>query len=143
MHLFIDADGCPSVRSAVECARRHGVAATLVCDTAHRFDLPGAEVVYVDRGPDSADLCLANRLSPGDVAITQDYGLAALCLARGARAVHPSGMEYTSGNIDSLLLARHTARKLRNAGERLKGPSKRTREQEQALLRKLDELLSQ
>lgn len=143
MHLFIDADGCPSVRSAVECARRHGVSATLVCDTAHRFDLPGAEVVYVDRGPDSADLCLANRLSPGDVAITQDYGLAALCLARGARAVHPSGMEYTSGNIDSLLLARHTARKLRNAGERLKGPSKRTREQEQALLRKLDELLSQ
>ena len=84
MHLFIDADGCPSVRSAVECARRHGVAATLVCDTAHRFDLAGAEVVYVDRGPDSADLCLANRLSPGDVAITQDYGLAALCLARGA-----------------------------------------------------------
>lgn len=143
MHLFIDADGCPSVRSAVECARRHGVAATLVCDTAHRFDLAGAEVVYVDREPDSADLCLANRLSPGDVAITQDYGLAALCLARGARAVHPSGMEYTSGNIDSLLLARHTARKLRNAGERLKGPSKRTREQEQALLRKLDELLSQ
>ena len=143
MHLFIDADGCPSVRSAVECARRHGVAATLVCDTAHRFDLAGAEVVYVDRGPDSADLCLANRLSPGDVAITQDYGLAALCLARGARAVHPSGMEYTSGNIDSLLLARHTSRKLRNAGERLKGPSKRTREQEQALLRKLDELLSQ
>ena len=142
MHLFIDADGCPSVHSAVECARRHGVSATLVCDTAHRFDLPGAEVVYVDRGPDSADLCLANRLSPGDAAITQDYGLAALCLARGARAVHPSGMEYTSGNIDSLLLARHTARKLRNAGERLKGPSKRTREQEQALLRKLDELLS-
>ena len=143
MHLFIDADGCPSVRSAVECARRHGVAATLVCDTAHRFDLAGAEVVYVDRGPDSADLCLANRRSPGDVAITQDYGRAALCLARGARAVHPSGMEYTSGNIDSLRLARHTARKLRNAGERLKGPSKRTREQEQALLRKLDELLSQ
>ena len=143
MHLFIDADGGPSVRSAVECTRRHGVAATLVCDTAHRFDLPDAEVVYVDRGPDSADLCLANRLSPGDVAITQDYGLAALCLARGARAVHPSGMEYTSGNIDSLLLARHTARKLRNAGERLKGPSKRTREQEQALLHKLDELLSQ
>ena len=140
MHLFIDADGCPAVRLAADCAQRYSIPVTLVCDTAHRFVLPNAEVIYVDRGPDSADLRLANRLSRGDLAITQDYGLAALCLARGARAIHPSGMEYTPENIDSLLLARHTARKLRNAGARLKGPSKRTAEQDRALICTLENI---
>ena len=143
MHLFIDADGCPAVRAAVHCALEHAVPVTLVCDTAHRFELPDAEVIYVDRGPDSADLCLANRIAPHDLAITQDYGLAALCLARGARAINPSGMEYTGENIDSLLLARHTARKLRNAGARLKGPSKRTSEQDRALITALERIFEE
>ena len=57
--------------------------------------------------------------------VTQDYGLAAMCLARRARVLHQDGMEYTGGNIDALLLARHTARKIRGAGGRLKGPSRR------------------
>lgn len=84
MKLYLDADGCPVVRQALAIAARRGVRAVVVCDTAHRIDCPGAELVVVDQGPDSADLALANRLRPGDVAVTQDFGLAALCLARGA-----------------------------------------------------------
>lgn len=83
MKLYLDADGCPVVRQALAIAARRGVRAVVVCDTAHRIDCPGAELVVVDQGPDSADLALANRLRPGDVAVTQDFGLAALCLARG------------------------------------------------------------
>jgi uncharacterized protein YaiI (UPF0178 family) len=65
----------------------------------------------------------------GDVVVTQDYGLAAMCLARGAAVLNQDGMEYTSDNIDALLSARHTAKRIRNAGGRLKGPRSRTAEQ--------------
>lgn len=141
MRILIDADGCPVVRLAVDCAGRHGVPVTLVCDSAHLFDLPGAETVTVTKGSDSADFRLVNLICPGDIVITQDYGLAAMALARRASVLNQNGLIYTNENIDSLLLARHTSRKLRSAGVRLKGPSKRTKEQDAAFLRTFEGLL--
>jgi len=58
-----------------------------------------------------------------------------------ARALNQDGMEYTGDNIDALLLARHTAKKIRNDGGRLKGPSKRTAEQDKAFVAALMALL--
>jgi len=142
MRVMIDADGCPVVRIAADCAKKHGVSVTLVCDSAHLFDLPGTETITVPKGADSADFRLVNLLQPGDIVITQDYGLAAMALARRARVLNQNGMIFTKENIDSLLLARHTARKLRSAGVRMKGPSKRTKEQDEAFLRTLEMLLS-
>ncbi|MEG1571848.1 MAG: DUF188 domain-containing protein, partial [Clostridia bacterium] len=92
------------------------------------------------KGADSVDFALVNLLHPGDLVITQDYGLAAMCLARKARVLHQDGMEYTNDNIDALLLARHTAKKIRNSGGRLKGQAKRTGAQDatfDAALRRL------
>ena len=143
MHVVIDADGCPVVRIAVDCALRHGAEAIIVCDSAHYFDIEGAETITVTKGADSADFRIVNMLHAGDIVVTQDYGLAAMALARRARVVNQNGMIYHDGNIDSLLLARHTARKIRNAGGRLKGPSKRTAEQDAAFLRTLTEMLSE
>lgn len=57
------------------------------------------------------DFALVNLLRPGDVVVTQDYGLAAMCLARSALALNQDGMEYTADNIDALLLARTPPRK--------------------------------
>ena len=141
MRLIIDADGCPVVRIAVDCAKRHGVEAVIVCDSAHFFDIDGANTITVVKGADSADFRIVNMLSPGDVVVTQDYGLAAMALARRARVINQNGMIYHDGNIDSLLLARHTARKIRSSGGRLKGPPKRTREQDDAFLSALDKCL--
>ena len=141
MRLIIDADGCPVVRIAVDCAKRHGVEAVIVCDSAHFFDIDGAKTITVVKGADSADFRIVNMLSPGDVVVTQDYGLAAMTLARRARVINQNGMIYHDGNIDSLLLARHTARKIRSSGGRLKGPPKRTREQDDAFLSALDKCL--
>lgn len=141
MRLLIDADGCPVVRIAVECARRHGIPAALVCDAAHLFDLPGVEVITVEKGADSADFRLVNLIYPGDIAVTQDYGLAAMCLARKARVLNQNGLVYTEDNIDALLLSRHTSRKLRSAGVHLKGPAKRTREQDAAFLTALEAMM--
>lgn len=104
----------------------------LLCDTSHVFQREGARTITVSKGADSVDFALVNLLAPGDVAVTQDYGLAAMCLARGARAISQDGMEYDDENINALLLARHTAKKIRNAGGRLKGSPKRTSKQDQA-----------
>lgn len=141
MRLLIDADGCPVVRIAAVCAMQRSIPVTLVCDSAHLFDLPGAEVITVPKGADSADFRLVNMIRAGDVVVTQDYGLAAMSLARRAHVVSQNGLIYTDDNIDSLLLARHTSRKLRNAGVRMKGPAKRTREQDAAFLMTLEKIL--
>ena len=132
MRLFVDADACPVVPQCLEEAGRAGVPVTLVCDQAHRMERPGAETVTVSQGPDSADFALVNRVQPGDVVVTQDYGLAAMCLARRARVLHQDGHEYTPENIDGLLAFRHEARKLRRAGGRTRGPAKRTPAQDEA-----------
>ena len=141
MRILIDADGCPVVRMAAQCAARFGISVTLVCDSAHMFSLPNAETITVAKGADSADFRLVNLIRSGDIVITQDYGLAAMALARRAHVLSQNGMLYTDDNIDSLLLARHTSRKLRNAGVRMKGPSKRTKEQDAAFLSAFETLL--
>lgn len=143
MRILIDADGCPVVRQAVCCARKRGVAVVLVCDCAHQFDIEGVQVITVAKGANSADLHIANMISPEDIVVTQDYGLAAMCLARKARAIHQNGMIYDDQNIGPLLSARHTARKIRMAGGHVKGPSRRTKSQNEAFVRALERLLSE
>ncbi|MEG2930944.1 MAG: YaiI/YqxD family protein [Ruthenibacterium sp.] len=144
MKILVDADGCPVVDITVRIAKQHGIECLLLCDTAHVFAKEGARTLTVSKGADSVDFALVNLLQAGDVVVTQDYGLAAMCLARKAQALHQSGMEYTADNIDCLLLARHTAKKIRNAGGRVKGMAKRTSEQdadfEMALRRIVSEL---
>lgn len=133
MKVLIDADGCPVVRLAVRIAHEFNCKVCLVSDTSHEFsNIQADEVITVSKGADSADFAIVNRVQPGDVVVTQDYGLAALCLARRAVPIHQDGIRFTEENMDAFLMARHTAKKIRNAGGRLKGPSKRTPEQDKA-----------
>jgi len=140
MHIYVDADACPVTDMAVDWAIRKGLEITLICDSAHEMRRAGARTVTVHRGDDSADYVIVNLLLPGDLVITQDYGLAAMCLARGARAINQDGRAYTEDNIDGLLAMRHLARAARRAGERTKGPKKRSREQDAAFLRAVEGL---
>jgi len=130
MRILIDADGCPVVDTAVRIARKHGIPCIIFCDTAHVFEKDGAETVTISQGADSVDFALVNRAVSGDIVITQDYGLAAMCLARKTRVVSQNGMIYSDANIDSLLMSRYAAKKIRNTGGRLKGSAKRTSEQD-------------
>ena len=143
MELFIDADGCPVTGIAVKLAAQHQIPCTLICDTAHQMDRPGARTIVVSKGADSVDFTLVNLIRPGDLVVTQDYGLAAMCLSRGAVPIHQDGMVYTEDNIDGLLFFRAAAKKIRNAGGRLKGPSKRTKEQDRAFSETLRRLLQE
>lgn len=143
MRILIDADGCPVVDIVVRLAQKHHLECLLLCDTAHVFEKPGAKTLTFSKGADSVDFALVNLLTWGDLVVTQDYGLAAMCLTRGARVLHQDGMEYTADNIDALLLARHTAKKIRSSGGRLKGSPKRTREQDLAFERALQNILTE
>lgn len=130
MKILIDADGCPVVDIAVRMANENHIACWILCDTSHVFEKAGATTMTVSKGADSVDFALVNRVSAGDIVITQDYGLAAMCLSKNALVINQDGRSYTADNMDALLLARHTAKKIRSSGGRLKGPKKRTAAQD-------------
>ena len=93
MKLLIDADACPVVEICLEQARKRGIPVMLYCDTSHILRHEDAETVVVSKGADSADFALVNALAPDDLAVTQDYGLAAMCLSRKARVLRQDGLE--------------------------------------------------
>lgn len=141
MKIFIDADGCPVVDIAVKTAKRYGLECTIICDTSHSIQRDGAETIIVDKGADSADFRLVNLVSAGDIAITQDYGLAAMCLSKRAIVLNQDGKRYTEDNISGLLEFRAVSAKIRRSGGRTKGMSKRTAQQDKDFEKALTELI--
>lgn len=141
MRILIDADGCPVVDLTVRLAKKYGIECTILCDTSHEFNRDGAKTVVVEKGADSVDFKIVNLVGEGDIVVTQDYGLAAMCLARKAIPVSQNGLVYTDKNIDQLLFTRYFSKKIRNAGGRMKGPSKRTPEQDKAFEAALERLI--
>ena len=139
--VLIDADGCPVVDLTIRICRACSVPVLILCDTAHRIERDGAETMVFDKGADSVDFALVNRARAGDIVVTQDYGLASMCLARRARVLNQNGLEYTAGNIDALLERRWQNKKLLRAGKHPKGPARRTKEQDAAFAKALDEIL--
>lgn len=141
MTVFIDADGCPVVNETVTLCRTFDAECTIICDTSHIFNIEGVRTITVEKGADSADMKLVNMICPGDIAVTQDYGLAAMCLARKARIINQDGIEYTDSNIDAMLYSRYESKKIRMSGGRLKGPKKRNSSQTEAFVNKLRSML--
>ena len=141
MNVLIDADACPVVDVAVKLCKKYNTACFLLCDTAHTMQKDGATTLVFDKGSDSVDFALVNRTCPGDIVITQDYGLASMCLAKTTRVLHQDGWFYTEDNISGLMEQRHAARKHRAAGGRTKGPAKRTAQQDKLFASALELLL--
>jgi hypothetical protein len=128
MRILVDADACPVKHIIVRIARELHLPVMMFIDTSHVINDGYSEVVTVDKSRDSADIALINRATRGDIVVTQDYGVAAMALAKGAKAINQNGLEYSGQNIDKLLFERHIAQKVRRAGGRISGAGKRTRE---------------
>ena len=141
--VCIDADGCPVISETIQIAREFQLDITIFCDTSHYFDIEGVKTVMVSKGADAADFALVNQIKKGDITITQDYGLAAMALAREAYVMNQNGMRYTSENIDQLLNSRHLNQKIRQAGGRTKGPKKRTKELNDRFIQNFRQLCEQ
>lgn len=129
-HILVDADACPVVRQVEAAARKYGLKVTLLCDEHHHLHSDYASVRYVSSGADAVDIALMNLCRRGDIVITQDYGVAAMALGKGAYVLHHTGKRYTNENIDIMLMERHLARKARRASGKhhLHGPSRFTDE---------------
>jgi uncharacterized protein YaiI (UPF0178 family) len=142
--IYIDADACPVTHIAEEIARRHGIPVTILCDTNHVMYSETSTVKLIGAGADAVDLALINLCKAGDIVITQDYGVAALALGKGALAVHQSGKCFTDDNIGGLLMDRHLAKKARRSGKHhLKGPAKRTEEDDRRFAESFERLIAE
>ena len=134
MTIFVDADACPVTRLTEEIAKKHSIPVMLLCDTNH----------VLTSDADAVDLALINLCQSGDIVVTQDYGVAALALGKGAKAIHQSGRWYTEENIDALLMERHLAKKARKSSKNhLKGPAKRSKEDDKRYADSFERMLQE
>ena len=143
MTIFIDADACPVVGIVEDIATKYNIPVTLLCDTNHVLISDYSEVVVVGAGADAVDYKLISICHRGDIVVTQDYGVAAMALGKGAFVIHQSGKWYTNENIDQMLMERHLNKKARRASSRnhIKGPRKRTDEDDQRFAESFEKLL--
>lgn len=143
MRIIIDADACPVLDLAIREALKRELECIAVFDNTHVIQREGVRSIIVDKGADCADLKIANIVSRGDIVITQDYGLAAMCLGKGAAALNQNGLIFTDKNIENLLFTRYASKKARMAGKRTKGPPKRTAEDDKAFMTAFLKLLEE
>lgn len=141
MKILVDADACPVKQIIESIAARHGLEVMMVSNLNHCIQSQYAQVVVVDGASQAADIAIINMVQPGDIVITQDYGLASMALAKGSYALDPMGKIYTAENIDRLLLSRFLNQKARRAGERTKGPRKRGRPDDNRFAGSLEQLI--
>ena len=88
MKIFVDADACPVVDIAEDIATKYNIPVTLLCDTNHVLTSDYSEVIVVGAGADAVDYKLISICHRGDIVVTQDYGVAAMALGKGAYAIH-------------------------------------------------------
>jgi uncharacterized protein YaiI (UPF0178 family) len=128
MKILVDADACPVKDIIVRVAKQLNLRVLMFIDTSHSLNDGYSEVTTVDKGRDSVDIALINQTQKNDIIITQDYGVAAMALAKQAHCINQNGLIYTNENIDSLLFERHLSQKVRRAGGKTGNPRKRTQE---------------
>ena len=133
LHIFVDADAYPVVSIVENIAYKYSVLVTLLCDTNHVLESDYSEVIVVGAGADAVDYKLISICHKGDIVVSQDYGVAAMALGKGAYAIHQSGKWYTNDNIDRMLMERHLNKKARRSSGKnhIKGPKKRTPEDDE------------
>lgn len=114
MRILVDADACPVVSIVEHIAKKYQISVILLCDTNHILQSDYSEVLTVGAGADAVDFKLVSVCQKDDIVVTQDYGVAAMILGKGAYGIHQSGRWYTNENIDQMLMERHLAKKARN-----------------------------
>lgn len=143
MHIFVDADACPVISIVENIAKKYQIPVTLLCDTNHVLYFDYSEVIVVGAGADAVDYRLISICHKGDIVVSQDYGVAAMALGKGAYAIHQSGRWYTNDNIDRMLMERHLNKKARRGSHKnhLKGPRKRTEKDDTQFAQSFEKLV--
>ncbi len=144
MRILVDADACPVKEQILRVAKRHALPVIMLIDTSHELHDGYSEVIVVDKARDSVDIKLINLLHAEDIVISQDYGVAAMALGKGARALNQNGLVYSQDNIGQLLFERHLSAKIRRSGGKAgKNPRKRTAADNRVFEQALEALILQ
>ncbi len=143
MKILVDADACPVVRQVERIAKKYSLPVILLCDTNHVLKSDYSEVKIIGSGADAVDFALVNLCVKGDIAVTQDYGVAAMVLSKGGYCIHQSGKIFSDDNIGGLLMDRHLAKKARMSSSKnhLKGPKKRTSDDDKRFEESFEKLI--
>ena len=142
--VIIDADACPkSVRAIIsDLTAVHGWEMVTVASFKHNIEGTHLHITVGDESQ-AVDLAVINLAKKGDIVVTQDWGLAAVLLGKGAKVVSPSGRIYRDEKIDFLLEERHLKAKVRRAGGRTRGPAARIKGDDEQFRRALERLLNE
>lgn len=143
MRVFVDADACPVVSIVENISKNYNIPVTLLCDTNHVLTSEYSEVIVVGAGADAVDYKLISICHRGDIVVSQDYGVAAMALGKGAFAIHQSGKWYTNDNIDQMLMERHLNKKARRSSHKnhIKGSKKRTEEDDERFTQSFEKMI--
>ena len=146
MHIWVDADACPSVIKDIlfKAARRTGLPLSLVAN--HSMSVPPDKhitLTLVPAGFDAADDYIVEKVQPGDLVVTNDIPLAADLLAKNASAINTRGDEYDKSSIRAALTMRDFMDTLRSSGEHTGGPKAFSQRDKQNFANSLDRLLTQ
>ena len=137
MKIIVDGDACPGISIIVNIAKEYGLELIIYCDINHYINVGYGEVRIVDSGFQSVDMKVVNECLNNDIVISQDYGVAAICLGKKASAISPKGYIYTNENIGAMLEQRHLSQKIRRGGGKTPNAKKRSSEDDDRLRKNL------
>lgn len=141
MKVLIDGDACPVKNIVYETAQKYGLEVVLITSIKHYSLNNRNDTIYVDSVSQAADMEIVNRAARGDIVVTGDYGLASLCIAKGSLCISFTGKLMNAKNIEYLLDIRFISQKVRAGGGKIKGPSKRTCEDDDRFRNNLEKLI--
>lgn len=118
MKILVDGDACPVNGIIIKIAKKFDLDVTIVTDTAHQlyYEEEHVQIITVEKGMDSVDFAVINRVKPGDLVITGDYGVAAMALTKKALCLNHYGRLYEDDKMDFMLYNRHVSKEIRKAG---------------------------
>lgn len=139
MKVIVDADACPRSCLSILSREQKRFSYRLITVASFNHKIDNSMHIIVGNEKEAADIAVINQVNREDLVVTQDWGLAALVLAKGGKAIAPSGRIYQDKDIDFLLEERSIKAKIRRSGTRTKGPKARRRQDDdkfhQSLLR--------
>ncbi|QDR82914.1 YaiI/YqxD family protein [Sporomusa termitida] len=141
MKLLIDADACPkpALQICVRLGQKYGLPVWTVASFNH--NIVSDHHVTVGGGAQEADIKIINLTEPGDIIVTQDWGLASMVLGKPAYCISPAGKVYSVDNIEFLLEERELKAKFRRGGGRTSGPRKRTEQDDQRFAAAIEQMM--
>ncbi|MCL2664173.1 MAG: YaiI/YqxD family protein [Defluviitaleaceae bacterium] len=142
MRILVDADACPVKQKIIAAAKRKNIPVLMFTNYSHEICDGYSIVIKADEGKDSVDFALIAQLTKDDVVMTQDYGLAAMVISKGAKAINQYGSLYTDENIDRLLTERHINNVIRRSGGRIKSAPKRKKKDDESFEKAFENLLA-